>query len=155
MYTLKCCWLYFNKIILWTLRLSMRTRLTSTPWQITCTETWWLTARTNVSSSGKTFDNLSSSTFLTHHELMACDNTNSFSSHFVTAMRLEIVICTKWSVWCDCKAATDRPQAVIIVIRMGTWEGSRLNHIIWYCWLTESDMFLWCFSIIYISHYKL
>lgn len=35
------------------LRLSMRTLLTSTLWQTTCTETWWLIVRTSVSSSGK------------------------------------------------------------------------------------------------------
>lgn len=34
-------------------RRSMRTPLTSTPWQTTCTETWWLMARTSASSSGK------------------------------------------------------------------------------------------------------
>lgn len=36
------------------LRLSMRTLLTSTLWLTTCIETWWLTVRTSVSSSGKT-----------------------------------------------------------------------------------------------------
>lgn len=47
------CWLTDTSTILMSLlRLSMRTPLTSTPWQTTCTETWWLIARTSVSSSG-------------------------------------------------------------------------------------------------------
>lgn len=44
---------YKSTILTSVLRLSMRTPLTSTPWQTTCTETWWLIARTSVSSSGK------------------------------------------------------------------------------------------------------
>lgn len=43
-----CCNLY-----LLCFRPSMRTPLTSMPWQTICTETWWLTWRTSVSSSGE------------------------------------------------------------------------------------------------------